>query len=78
MSSHLGGFNYKSNKCHKDYFTNVTKIISQRLTKSGVGERAHKGLEISVFREWHQHPPKEGGENVLYLSPKIKSLGTSQ
>jgi hypothetical protein len=27
--------------------------------------RAHKGLGMSVFHGWHQHPPKEGGGKLL-------------
>jgi hypothetical protein len=33
--------------------------------------RAHKGLEMSIIHGWHQHPLKEGGGKLLYLSLKI-------
>jgi hypothetical protein len=36
--------------------------------------RAHKGLEMNGFHEWHQHPPKEGGEAFI-LIPKQLAIG---
>jgi hypothetical protein len=33
-------------------------------------ERAHKGLGMSMFHGWHQHPPKEGGEKAFILVHK--------
>jgi hypothetical protein len=32
--------------------------------------RAHKGLEMSMFHGWHQHPPKEGGGSFYTYTPK--------
>jgi hypothetical protein len=36
--------------------------------------RAHKGLEMSMFRGWHQHPPKEGGGS-FYTCPQKLAIG---
>jgi hypothetical protein len=73
MPSHLRGFTSNSNKYYKDCFTKLK--CSQRGSHSTqswlyhkslkphkeVLGRAHKGLKISMFLGWHQHPPKEGG-----------------
>jgi hypothetical protein len=80
--SRLGGFTYKSNKCHKDCFTKLkcsqrgfsqptTQVFSQitRFSQRGVGESSQR-LRMSVFHGWHQQPLKDGGGKLLYLSPK--------
>jgi hypothetical protein len=43
--------------------------ISHKPHKEVLG-RSHKGLEMSVFRGWHQHPLKEGGESFYTCPPK--------
>jgi hypothetical protein len=47
---------------------------SHKLHKEVLG-RAHKVLEMSVFHGWHQHPPKEGGEEAFILVPQKLVVG---
>jgi hypothetical protein len=83
MPSHLGGFTSKSNEYH-EHFLHKAQVLkgSKRIlsTQTCISHKshkphkevmggAHKGLEMSVFRGWHQRPPKEGGGKILYLSP---------
>jgi hypothetical protein len=87
MPSHLGGFTYKSNKCHEDCFTKLK--CSQREYDSTqtwiyykslkphkeVLVRAHKGMEKSLVHGWHEHPPKEGGRKLFILAQKKLAIG---
>jgi hypothetical protein len=58
-------------RAHKEDSLNPNLDFSQitQTSQRGVGESSQR-LSMSVFRGWHQHPPKEGGGKLLYLSPK--------
>jgi hypothetical protein len=58
-------------RAHKEDSLNPNLDFSQitQTSQRGVGESSQR-LRMSVFRGWHQHPPKEGGGKLLYLSPK--------
>ena len=58
-------------RAHKEDSLNPNLDFSQitQTSQRGVGESSQR-LSMSVFRGWHQLPPKEGGGKLLYLSPK--------
>ena len=58
-------------RAHKEDSLNPNLDFSQitQTSQRGVGESSQR-LRMSVFRGWHQLPPKEGGGKLLYLSPK--------
>jgi hypothetical protein len=83
MSSHLGGFTSKSNKCLEDCFTKLKSSCDQRLTKrilssqtyiSHKSHKPHKEVFERAHKGFYTHPPKTSRWKLASKNRNIRNL----